>query len=159
MVMLARFRITRPYALGIGAAVVTLLGVAAGLDGLSTFTRMSLLSLSAVFAGTVAVLEATGRRRENERTAAAGTVGRRNVRSDSLYQLPRDLTDFTGRQAEVARAVAFLEQSTGHEAVPIAVIAGKGGIGKPDPGIWHSSAVSAFAACSRSRPVTTAPPR
>ena len=134
MVMVVRRpRIGRAAGLGVGAAIVTLLGVTAGLDGLTTTERVSLLGLSALCAGAVAMVEAAARRSEYGRRPLRLRTPQPTVHS-SLFHLPRDINDFTGREAEVARTVEFLASPRGQEAVPVAVIAGPGGVGKTSPG-------------------------
>ena len=129
--MRGRLRVNRALGLGVGAAVVTLLGVTAGLDNLTATERVSLLGLSAVCAGAVAIAEAAGRRREyGQKTRSSQPGVPRLAVHSSLFHLPRDINDFTGREAELTRAVEFLSRPREQEAVPVVVIAGKGGIGK-----------------------------
>lgn len=55
-------------------------------------------------------------------------------------ELPRDLTDFVGRETEAARIVEHLHSCTG---TPLAVISGTGGIGKTSLAIHIGHAVKA----------------
>jgi tetratricopeptide (TPR) repeat protein len=54
------------------------------------------------------------------------------ISSTARYQLPPDIADFTGRQEEVARAIAFLRSAAegASPAVVILVVAGMPGVGK-----------------------------
>lgn len=56
-------------------------------------------------------------------------------------QLPSDLTDFTGREAETARVTAALSGAAG-TAVPVAVLTGMGGAGKTVLAVHAAHAVS-----------------
>ena len=48
----------------------------------------------------------------------------------SRYQLPNDIADFTGREAEVNRILARLHSSSATNAVVISAVAGMAGVGK-----------------------------
>ncbi|TVP69076.1 MAG: tetratricopeptide repeat protein [Leptolyngbya sp. LCM1.Bin17] len=48
----------------------------------------------------------------------------------SLYQLPNDIDDFTGREAEVNRILARLHSSSATNAVVISAVVGMAGVGK-----------------------------
>lgn len=83
---------------------------------------------SATTAFTLATTEDAAERLRSAPGAPSGPA-------QNLFQLPPDIADFTGRKDTVEALIQFLtEQSSGH-AVDLAVLTGKGGIGKTALGV------------------------
>lgn len=84
--------------------------------------------------------ETSDPRAEQQASETAGTEGMPEgaapassaglMRFESVYQLPPDISDFTGRRTEYGKLVELLVTVAGATAVPVAVVSGPPGVGK-----------------------------
>jgi len=139
-----RFRTSQfwPIALGVAAALGAFAAVAAGWSAISQIgvKQLALALVTSLITGGFAYWQVKERQSRAPlpngnglTTADAAAFAQRPTKPVSierdLFQLPPDIADFTGREAESARVRKLLERASA-TATTVTIIAGQGGIGK-----------------------------